>query len=147
MPCASRGSRNASFHSGSREVDVHRLEARAAHPLERGGEVGHLEREVVRAGAVPRDEAGEEVVLLGRPRFEQLDGHAVAVGVADASTCIGRKPIAVTAEDDRAAERAGEEAQRVGGVGRRERDVVEVVVVHGLRSGRWPRRARPGRLG
>ena len=51
---------------------------RCANALERGGEVGHLEREVMRAGAVPRDEAGEEVVLLGRPRFEQLDAHAVA---------------------------------------------------------------------
>ena len=43
------------------------------------GEVGHLERHVVRAGAVPGDEAREEVVLLDGPRFEQLDRHAVAV--------------------------------------------------------------------
>ena len=59
-------------------VDVHRMEARAAHPFDRGGEVGDLERQVVRARAVARDEPGEEVVLLGLPRFEQLDRHAVA---------------------------------------------------------------------
>ena len=36
------------------DVDVHRVETRAADALERGGEVGHLEREVMRAGSVLR---------------------------------------------------------------------------------------------
>ena len=42
----------------------------------------------------------------------------------------------LAAEDDGAAERAGEEAQRVRRVGGRERDVVEVVAV-GHESGRF----------
>ena len=49
----------------------------------RVGEVGDLERQVVRSGAVPGDEPREEVVLLDRPRLEQLDGHAVAVARAE----------------------------------------------------------------
>ena len=65
------------------EVDVHGVKAGAAHALERGGEVRDLEREVVRTGAVPGDEPREEVVLLDRPRLEQLDRHPVAVGRAD----------------------------------------------------------------
>ena len=74
-------------------------------------EVGHLEREVMRTGAVPRDEAGEEVVLFGRPRFEQLDAHAVAVGVAD-EHLHRTEADRTAAEDDGAAERAGEEPER-----------------------------------
>ena len=104
-------------------------------PLERGGEVGHLEREVVRTGAVPRDEAGEEVVLVDRPRFEQLDRHAVAVGDRRATPASAGSrshwPPKMTVPPSV----AGEEAQRVRGVGRGERDVVEVVAV-GHEAGR-----------
>ena len=50
-----------------RHVDVHRMEARAAHARDRVGEVGDLERHVMRPGAVPGDEAREEVVLLDCP--------------------------------------------------------------------------------
>ena len=110
------------------EVDVHRPEAGAAQPLDRGGQVGHLEREVMRTGAVPRDEAGEEVVLFGRPRFEQFDAHAVAVGIAHEDLHRTEADGSAT-EDDGAAQRAGEEPERLGGVGRRERDVVEGVLV------------------
>ena len=57
-------------------------------------------------------------------------------------TCIGPKADRLAAEEDGAAELAGEEAQRVGGVGRGERDVVEVVAV-GHERGQARRRCRP----
>ena len=111
------------------------------HARDRVGEVGDLERHVVRAGAVPGDEAREEVVLVDRPRLEELDGHAVAV--AGAEPHLHRaKADRLTAEEDGAAEVAREEAQRVGGVGRGERDVVEVVAV-GHERGRLGDGCRP----
>ena len=66
---------------------------------------------------------------LDGPRLEQLDGHAVAVVVADPDLHRAEAE-ALAAEDHRAAERAGQEPQRVRGVGGGERDVVEVVPVH-----------------
>ena len=65
------------------EVDVDGREPGRSEALDRREQVGHLEREVVRAGAVAGDEPGEEVVAARRPRFEQLDAHAVAGVVAD----------------------------------------------------------------
>ena len=116
---------------GVGDVDVHGLEARAADALDRGREAGHLEREMVRARAVTRDEPREEVVLLDGPRFEELDRHPVAVGCAD-EHLHRAEPDRLPAEDHGPAERAREEAQRFGGVGRGERDVVEVVAgAHG----------------
>jgi len=74
------------------------------------------------------DETGEEVALIDRPGFEQLDRHAVAV--ARAEPYLHRtESDALAAEQDRPAELSGQEAQRVGGVGGRERDVVEVVAI------------------
>ena len=118
------------------DVDVHRVKARGAHALERSTEVGHLDREVVRSGAVPCDEAREEVVSLDIPRLEQLDRHAVAV--VGAEPHLHRpEPDRLPAEDDRATELTGEETQCGRSIGRGERDVVEVVRVG----------HEPGRLG
>ena len=92
--------------------------------------------------AVAGDEAGEEVVLVDRPRFEQLDGHAVAV--AGTEPHLHRTEAdRLAAEQDRAAELAGEELQRRCGVGRGQRDVVEVVAV-GHEPGRLGGRAVAG---
>ncbi len=108
-------------------VDVHRVKSGLAHPLEHRAEIGDLEREVVRTGAVPGDESREEVVLIHRPRLEQLDRHAVAV-VGSHPDLHGPEADRLAAEDDRPAERAGEESQRVGRVDGAERNMVEVVI-------------------
>ena len=94
--------------------------------LERAGQVRHLEREMVRAGAVPRDESREEVVLLDRPRLQQLHRHPVAIRGADPHLH-RTEPDRLAAEDHRSAQSAGEKAQRVGRVGGRQRNMVEVV--------------------
>ena len=82
----------------------------------------------------PRDEPFEEVVLVDRPRLEQLDRHPVARSGAEPDL---HRPEAdrLAAEQDGAAELARQEAQRVGSVGRGERDVVQVVSV-GHEAGR-----------
>ena len=75
VPCASLGCRNASCQRGS-ERSMPTGVKPASRAVERDVEIVDLEREVVRAGAGARDEAREEVVVLGVPRFEQLDLHA-----------------------------------------------------------------------
>ena len=71
-----------------------------------------------------RDETREEVVALGVPGFEQLDLHA-AVEIADEH--LNRaKAERLPSRQHGPAEHAGEEAQRRRGVGRGERDVIEI---------------------
>src|SRR5262249_32319826 len=115
-------------------VDVHGMKAGAAYALERGHEVGHLERHVMRTRAVTGEKPREEVLLVDVAGFQQLDRHSVALLGAE-PYLHGPKADALAAEEDGAAERAGEVAQRVGSVGCRERDMVEVVAV-GHESGR-----------
>ena len=96
-----------------------------------------------------RDESCEEVVALDRPGFEQLDRHAVTFGGADPHLHRAEAD-RLAAEDDGAAERAGEEPQRVGAVSERgERDVVEVEAERSrrreTRRDALRRRARPER--
>ena len=84
------------------QVHADRLVARGAHALERGREVGDLERDVVLARTVLREEAREEVVLLGLPLDQQLDGHRVDAS-ADAHLHPA-KAVAVATREDGAAE-------------------------------------------
>ena len=68
------------FHPvGTAEVHPHGCEARVAGDVESGGEVGHLEGEVVGAGTVAVEEASQERVVLGPERLEDLDPPAVGV--------------------------------------------------------------------
>ena len=82
MPGASLGWRNASFQSRVGEVDADRAVAGGSAAAEGAVDVGHLEGQVVGAGALVIEEAAEEVVLLDPVGLEQLDLHAVGEGRA-----------------------------------------------------------------
>ena len=113
------------------EIDLHGMKPGAAHALDCGEQVGDLARHVMGTGAVALEEASEEVVAFDLPRFEQLDGHAVAV-VASEPDLHRTEPDRLPAEDDPPAHAPGQRAQRFRCVGCRERDVIEVVVIgHG----------------
>ena len=59
------------------EIDADRGEARSPRRVDGGGEVGDLERHVVRARPVAIEESAQEGVVLRLPRLQDLDASAV----------------------------------------------------------------------
>src|SRR5262249_34192797 len=109
---------------GIRQIDVDRLVPGSADAIEGRGEVVDFVRQMVRAGAVPGDEALEEVVALRDPRLEELDVHP-GVSVAQAELH-GPEAHALPAEEDDPAQLADEDNQRVAHIARREGYVVQI---------------------
>jgi hypothetical protein len=106
------------------EVDVHR---RIARRLGRGDgrlDVGHLERQVVRARPVAVEETAQEVAVVDRVGLEHLEAHVV--GVFELTE---READAGTVRVPDAAEVEQEPGPRIGALLDRDGDVVEVGAV------------------
>ena len=110
--------------AGVGAIDADGRESAGARGVERDVEIGDLEGEMVRPGNAAGDETSEEIAVFRLPGLEQLDLHPTGA-IAD-EHLHRTEADGLTSGQDGSAQHSGEEAHGRRGIGRGERDMIEI---------------------